>query len=76
MKDFGRWMAEQSAEPVQPAPAEIELPEGVWEEDGKYMARCCKCHEDCVLDFDLSEILKWGEAYYDHYCGGSPRCCP
>ena len=61
-----------------PFPVEFELPEGVIEyREGsgypKYEVQCCMCEKWVELPCDVSEIPQQG---YEHYCGGSPRCCP
>lgn len=69
MMDFGRWMAQQGQQTAQ-AP-EAELPEGVRESGGVYVARCRACEAEYELPCDLDE--------YDpkfSFCGGSPRCLP
>lgn len=77
MRDFGDWLEGigRQAAPVEDMFAEEpELPEGINEVGpGKYEARCCMCHEWRELYCDLSEVPEVG---YEHYCGGSPRCCP
>ncbi len=53
---------------------EVMLPEGICERGpGEYEAVCCCCGEWRELYCDLSEIPEVG---YEHYCGGSQRCCP
>jgi hypothetical protein len=79
MKDFGRWMLDQ---PILHAPeltpAELHIVEleeaGVIDvmQDGRYMARCCRCGRDDELPVGPDEI----NLDYQHYCHGSPRCCP
>lgn len=63
--------------PEMNAPAKLAeqlLPDGINEVgDGCYEARCCRCGEWTELFCDLSELP---DAGYEHYCGGSPRCCP
>lgn len=52
----------------------VELPAGVREADGgEYEARCCCCDEWKPLYCGLDEVPWEG---YEHYCGGSPPCCP
>ncbi len=69
MKPFGRWFAEcgEKAEPV----AVLELPEGVFEKDGKYFGTCRRCEVTFYIDADLSEIN-----YDNLYCGRSQYCMP
>lgn len=71
MKDFGQWFSEQA--PQQAPQDDDDLPEGVWERDGKYLATCCACERDTEILCDIREIPATD---YRHYCGGSPRCCP
>lgn len=55
-------------------PTEDMLPDGVREAGpGNYVARCCRCERDGPLFGGLDEIPLVG---YEHYCGGSDRCCP
>lgn len=57
-----------------PEGIEEELPEGVIEaSDGDYEAECRCCGEWKPIHCDLSDIPREG---YEHYCGGSPMCCP
>lgn len=55
--------------------SEPMLPEGVYEGDapGDYIARCCVCDRWTPIFCDLVDIPPEG---MDHYCGGSPSCCP
>lgn len=73
MIDFDRWFNRQAAMSEEVG----ELPESIVQikMDGKikYMAICCCCDQVTELPVDLSEIPQTG---YQHYCGGSPRCCP
>lgn len=76
MKDFGRWLHDFAL----PAPASKDcapdddcLPDGVSEHDGAYFAVCCVCGKDDVIEVDIKDIPPRG---YQHYCVGSPRCCP
>ncbi len=77
MIDFGRWLAQQTPIPQPPTSTvpltEDDLPEGITEHDGAYFAACCVCGEDGPIHVDLREIPATD---YQHYCGGSPRCCP
>jgi hypothetical protein len=74
VKDFGSWFNEQK--PVDDRKAHIEMLEeaGILYvmADGRYMARCCCCDEWKELPVGPEEI----DLGYEHYCGGSPRCCP
>lgn len=80
MKDFGQWL--RDTPPILPqqkideAAAHIEALEdaGVIDvmSDGRYMARCCVCGRDDELPVGPDEI----DIDYEHYCNGSPRCCP
>lgn len=75
MKDFGRWFVDFSLPPKTPEPVEDDLPEGVFYDAAREVsyATCCVCGKRDALAVDLSEIPRTG---YEHYCGGSPRCCP
>ena len=54
-------------------PTEDMLPEGIREAGpGQYEARCCACGQHRPLFGGLDEIPLVG---YEHWCGGSPRCC-
>ncbi len=50
------------------------LDEQILREDGEggFEAQCCMCHRWTELPVGPDEI----NADYEHYCGGSPRCCP
>jgi hypothetical protein len=79
MKDFGQWLRDAPIlvePPISDAEAHIlELEEaGVIDlmPDGRYMVRCRMCGEDDELPVGPDEI----DVDYQHYCGGSPRCCP
>lgn len=55
-------------------PTEDMLPEGIREAGpGQYEARCRACEQHRPLFVGLDEIPLVG---YEHWCGGSPRCCP
>lgn len=70
MKDFNSWFKDFSIEKKEKI---VELPEGVWESDGKYIVRCCRCDQVGEIHCDISEIPQQD---YEHYCGGSDRCIP
>jgi hypothetical protein len=72
MKDFGQWFND-----FKPVAIEPELPAGVIEmkpDSGypRYMVFCCVCDNLVELPVGIDEI----DDDYEHYCGGSPRCCP
>jgi hypothetical protein len=77
--DFDKWFAEQgrrvaSNSPTMEGPTiDDNLPEGVWDRDGRYVCECCVCGRICELPVDVSEI---GQEGCEHYCGSSPQCCP
>lgn len=75
MKSFDRWLDDffegMSTTPPQPEPI---IPDGVYDVNGIYMVDCCVCGKSDEVPVDLCELPTDG--YYDHYCGGSPRCCP
>jgi hypothetical protein len=50
-----------------------DLPEGVFDRDGKHFATCVGCERDTEILCDIREIPATD---YRHYCGGGPRCCP
>ncbi|WP_141246895.1 hypothetical protein [Halomonas salipaludis] len=55
-------------------PEGAPLPDGVVEvRPGEYEAECRGCHEYQPIVCDLSEIPAED---YEHWCGGSPMCCP
>lgn len=57
-----------------PEEPEEELPKGIREAgDGEYEAKCCRCDSWKPLYCGLDEVPWEG---YEHYCGGSPMCCP
>jgi hypothetical protein len=69
MLNFDAWLRQ----PIAPTESAKELPEDIWEVDGKYMAECRRCGNRDEIPVDISEIPMTG---YDHYCGRSPQCCP
>ena len=74
MKEFGKWFSDFKL----PKPASVKqidmLPEGIsTAPDGSYVALCCSCDSWKPLYCDISEVPMNG---YQHYCGGSQRCCP
>ena len=79
MKDFGQWLRD-SPILVEPPVSDVEAHILALEEagviqlmpDGPYMVRCCMCGKDDELPVGPDEI----DLDYEHYCGGSPRCCP
>jgi hypothetical protein len=79
MRDFDQWLRDAPIlvePPVSDADAHIlELEEaGVINvlADGLFEARCRRCGEWTELPVGPDEI----DVDYQHYCGGSPRCCP
>lgn len=74
MKDFGRWLREFPAQISKQQEEEVELPDGFYVFLGDICVDCCVCGKRCVIEFDLAEIKDTNA--YQHYCGGSPRCCP
>lgn len=73
MKSFDQWLIDTTARP-QTEDGEKLLPEGVVEAGpNRYEAKCCACGEWREIYCDLEEIPEVG---YEHYCGGSPHCCP
>lgn len=79
MKDFFHWMMDQPilyAPELTPAEQHIlDLEDADIlrdEQDGTFKARCCRCDEWTELPVGPDEI----GLDYEHYCGGSPRCCP
>lgn len=69
MKSFEQWFLE-TAKPTEELK---EPPIGVTDnEDGSYSVQCCVCNKWDELPVDVDEI----NDDYEHYCGGSPRCCP
>jgi hypothetical protein len=80
MKDFGQWLRDSQPIPEQPK-ADAAAAHIAWLEDagvinvmsdGRYMVCCCVCGKDDELPVGPDEI----DLDYEHYCGGSPRCCP
>ena len=49
------------------------LPEGVWDRDGKFFAKCRSCENTYEVCWDVDEE---GFDQDMSYCGGSPSCCP
>lgn len=51
---------------------------GVCIRNGVWTATCCRCGENTEFYGDPDELaahfMSGGD--YEHYCGGSPRCCP
>lgn len=80
--DFGTWFNRQQRLPVsetcltdaQRHTQELLEAEIIEEGDGdcKWRCRCCVCGEWTDLMAGPDEI----DLDYEHYCGGSPRCCP
>lgn len=74
MTDFDNWLKRSGK--VSKARAHIDALEdaGIINEmkDGTFNARCCCCDEWTELPVGPDEI----DLDYEHYCGGSPRCCP
>lgn len=70
--DRARALAASPVPSSTPLPDD-DLPEGITEHDGVYFAVCCCCGKDDAISVDLREIPATD---YQHYCGGSPRCCP
>lgn len=72
---IGTWDALHTIELLDAMnPTEDMLPEGVTEgAPGEYLARCCSCGQDRPLFGGLDEVPLVG---YQHWCGGSDRCCP
>jgi hypothetical protein len=68
MKSFDEWTRDIAA-----LADPDDLPEGIWEQDGKYMAECCCCGKYDEIPVGLDEIPEDG---YKHHCGGSDRCIP
>lgn len=55
-------------------PGDEDIPEGIEKNsNGDYEAECRCCGEWKPIHCDLSDIPREG---YEHYCGGSPMCCP
>jgi hypothetical protein len=54
-------------------PFPYPLPDTVRWDGAEYEALCCMCHEWKPLLCGPEEVE--GDDY-EHYCGGSPRCCP
>ncbi len=52
-------------------PPEDDLPEGLWERDGKLFYECRSCERAVPL-----ECEPWEFDPEVAYCGGSPRCLP
>ena len=74
MIDFDRWL--NLSEKIAKERAHIDALEdaGIINEmkDGTFTAKCCCCDEWTKLHVGPDEI----DLGYEHYCGGSPRCCP
>lgn len=70
MISFDKWLNSQGKDTEI---NEDDLPDGITERDGKFYADCCRCERETEIYCDISEIPNDG---YEHYCGGSPRCCP
>jgi hypothetical protein len=74
-KSFDQWMRDMCAPgPATPPPNEPLLPDGVFESNGTYYATCCCCGRATELPVGIEELS--GTEPYEHYCGGSPHCCP
>lgn len=73
MLDFGAWFNQQG--PIKEE-KKYFLPENVDEmKDGTFTCYCCCC--DRLDEVDPSWFTEEDEGtHYNHYCGGSPSCCP
>lgn len=70
MKSFSDWFSE-----VGPKKEEAFLPDNVRrKDDGSYEAVCCSCNEWSPFYGEEEELI--GPEDIQHWCGGSPRCCP
>lgn len=76
--DFDQWMRGQQAV-AQTRQDAIDKHVDLLEEmdvlrrtEGGYLACCCKCGEWRELYCGPEEV----DVDYEHYCGGSPYCCP
>jgi hypothetical protein len=75
MIDFDRWFSRPL---VAPNSAEAHIAgleaQGIIHQitDKTFQARCCRCEQWTELPVGPEEI----DLDYEHYCGGSPRCCP
>lgn len=65
--NFDRWFLEQGKAAAPPAPK--MLPDGLWENNGYFMATCRSCKQDYVWDAEPESFEQ-----DRNYCGGSPRC--
>ncbi|CAJ0710586.1 hypothetical protein ACPCHQ_11865 [Ralstonia thomasii] len=74
MKDFGQWLADQGKKTAEKSHIELFEEAGVIRGDKSvgYEAKCVKCDQWRELYCNPSEI----DETYEHYCGGSPHCCP
>lgn len=78
MKDFGRWLQEQgqTEEPSSSVQQQIkdmaDKAGVVWSEEYHcWEATCRGCGHLAPVDYDLKDFSP-----ENHWCGGSPRCCP
>lgn len=69
MKDFGRWLAEQSAAAIQIS--DDDLPEGLYRRYEKIWATCRSCERTYELWYDPKDFTQDMS-----YCCGSPSCLP
>jgi len=77
MKQLWQWLTGLVAKHQEKeAPSHADRMEDagvVWQmADGTFMCQCCVCGKRDDLPCDISEI----DESYEHYCGGSPSCCP
>jgi hypothetical protein len=82
--DFGKWMAQSTRALAEASRAtakdaakekhasELIEHDVVRDVEGGYVALCCKCDRWTELYCDVMDI----DVNYEHYCGGSPYCCP
>jgi hypothetical protein len=54
-------------------PPDDDLPDGLWECDGRLYFECRGCERDTEWEGDPSDFEL---GHYANVCGGSPRCCP
>lgn len=73
--DFDRWLnksaADARAEINSINDSELELPDGLWKDEGTYYTNCCCCDRVVEMVYDLAD---YEPGQYYGNCG--PRCIP
>lgn len=80
MLDFHNWLKRPLAAYGSDEAALDALEDRVQDVDnlrlfyGQLQGRCCRCDQWTESPVGIDELEPIED--YEHYCGGSPRCCP